>query len=213
MDNSRYDIVSYSKIITPDDESKWYYSYQELQIELNDLCKNHILKKAYVDLQGYLESFHHSENYYDFSYLGDAVILLFDNIAIEIHIHGTGMVQYRTINLQNIEILNVVDVPPSDMGLTGDNYFYDLGNQFQLSYEKQEVMCVQVDATDCYPFGAKGYDEQKARAAEKTHSLPNNIHFMLENNVDFGIYADEIELFYIKLISLHTAEQTTANNC
>ena len=30
-------------------------------------------------------------------------------------------------------------------------------------------------------------------------SLPNGIHFHLENGVDFGIYGEEIEYFYIEL--------------
>ncbi len=199
MSNNRFGRVNYSTIITPNDESKWNYCYQALQNELNDLCKNHILKKVYVNLQGYLESFHHDKNYYDFSYFGGPVILIFDNIAIEIYVHGNGMIQHRIINLWDIKIKNSKDFPPSDMGLKGDNYFYNLGNQFQLSYEEQKVVSVLVDETDCYPFDLEGFDEQKAKVAEETNSLPNNIHFKLENGVDFGIYADCIEWFYIKL--------------
>ena len=199
MSNKSFGKVNYSTIITPNNESKWYYSYEELQNELNELCKNHVLKKVYVTLQGYLDSFHKDENYYDFSYLGESVVLLFDNVAIEIHVHGAGMIQHRTINLRDIQIKSTNDFPPRDMGLNGDNYFYDLGNQFQLSYEEQKVVYVLVDKTDCYPFDLKGFDEQKAKAAEETGTLPNNVHFQLENGVDFGIYADCMEWFYIEL--------------
>jgi len=199
VSSNRFGMVNYSIITTPDYGRKWYYSYQELQNELNDLCENHILKKVYVTLESYLESFHQGENYYDFSYFGGPVILLFDNIAIEICLHATGMVEYRAINLWDIKIKNTKDFPPSDMGLVGDNSFYDLGNQFQLTYENQKVVSVLVEKTDCYPFDLKGFDEQKARLAEETNSLPDNIHFKLENEVDFGIYSDSIEWFYIKL--------------
>ena len=199
MSNNRFGRVNYSTIITLDDEYKWYYSYQELQKELNELCKNHILKKVYVDLQGYLESFHQSENYYDFSYLGGPVFLLLDNIAIELLIHGIGMIQLRAVKLWDVKIKDTKDFPPNDMGLKGSNYFYDLGNQFQLTYEGQKVLSVIVDETDCYPFYLEGFDEEKAKLAEENNSLPNNIHFKLENGIDFGIYADCVEWFYIEL--------------
>ena len=65
MSNQRFGKVNYSTIVTPDEEEgTFYYSYTELQDKLNELCKNHTLKKVYADLQGYLESFHQGENYW-----------------------------------------------------------------------------------------------------------------------------------------------------
>lgn len=52
---------------------------------------------------------------------------------------------------------------------------------------------------DTYPFTPHNFDKEKAKTAEKTKSLPNGIHFHLENGVDFGIYGEEIEYFYIEL--------------
>ncbi len=199
MSNKRFGKVNFSTIITPDNESKWYYSYKELQNELENICNNHTLKKVYAGLQGYLESFHQDKNYYDFSYFGGSVILLFDNIAIEICIHGTGMIECRKINLCDIKIKETKNFPPNDMGLKDDNYFYDLGNQFKLSYEEQKVVSVSVDKTNCYAFYLENFDVKKAEEAMEINSLPNNIHFKLENGVDFGIYADNIEYFYIEL--------------
>lgn len=202
--------VDFSTIITPDEEYKWCYSYQELQNELNNICKNHTLKKVYADLQGYLESLDQGENYYDFSYFGGPVILIFDNTAVELCIHGEGMVQYRAINLSDVKINNTKDFPPDDMGVENNNYFYDLSKQFELSYEEQNVLSVSVDATDCYAFSLEsfGFDKKKADSAMEANILPNNIHFQLSNGVDFGIYADVIEYFYIELEKqppLHTA--------
>ncbi|MBQ3014115.1 MAG: hypothetical protein IJN07_03630 [Clostridia bacterium] len=199
MSNNHFGKVNFSTIITPDEECTWFYSYQELQDELNEVCKNHILKKVYTGLQGYLESFLHRENYYDFSYLGGSVILLFDNIAIELCVHGMGMIQYRQINLLDIKIKKTKDFPPDNMGLKGNNYFYDLSEQFQLTYESKKVINITVDQVNEYPFSLQGFDEEKAQLAEKTNSLPNAIHLHLENGVDFGIYADDIEYFYIEL--------------
>lgn len=199
MANQRFGKVNYSTIVTPDEEGQFYYSYTELQDKLNELCKNHTLKKVYADLQGYLESCHQGDNYYDFSCFGGPLLFVLDNIAIEICVHGKGMVEFRTINLWDIKIKSTKDFPPSNMGLDGDNYFYDLSEQFQLKYEGYTVQEVVVDNIDWHPFSLRRFDEEKAKIAEKTNSLPDHIHFHLSNGVDFGVYSDAIEDFYIEL--------------
>lgn len=199
MSNQRFGKVNYSTIVTPDEEGQFYYSYTELQEKLNELCKNHTLKKVYADLQGYLESLQQGDNYYDFSYFGGPLLFVLDNIAIEICVHGTGMVEFRAINLWDIKIKSTKDFPPSNMGLVGDNYFYDLSEQFQLKYEGYTVQEVVVDNIDCHSFSLSSFDEEKAKIAEKTNSLPDHIHFHLSNGVDFGVYSDDIEYFYIEL--------------
>lgn len=191
--------VSYSQITLPDGECKWYYSYEELQEQINETCKNHTLKKVYVSLISYLESLAHKKNYYDFSYLGGPTILIFDNIAIEVCVHGVGMIQYREMNLWDVKIRNTKDYPPNDLSVLEDKYFYDLGQEFELSFEGELVTSVVVDRIDYYPFSLQGFDEKTAQAAEESNSLPNHIHFHLGNGVDFGIYAEEIEYFYIEL--------------
>lgn len=199
MANQRFGKVNYSTIVTPDEEGQFYYSYTELQDKLNELCKNHTLKKVYADLQGYLESFHQGDNYYDFSCFGGPLLFVLDNIAIEICVAGKGMVEFRAINLWDIKIKSTKDFPPSNMGHDGDNYFYDLSEQFQLKYEGYTVQEVVVDNIDWHPFSLRRFDEEKAKIAEKTNSLPDHIHFHLSNGVDFGVYSDAIEDFYIEL--------------
>lgn len=199
MANQRFGKVNYSTIVTPDEEGQFYYSYTELQDKLNELCKNHTLKKVYADLQGYLESFHQGDNYYDFSYFGGPLLFVLDNIAIEICVAGKGMVEFRAINLWDIKIKSTKDFPPSNMGHDGDNYFYDLSEQFQLKYEGYTVQEVVVDNIDCHSFSLSSFDEEKAKIAEETNSLPDHIHFHLSNGVDFGVYSDDIEYFYIEL--------------
>ena len=199
MANQRFGKVNYSTIVTPDEEGQFYYSYTELQDKLNELCKNHTLKKVYADLQGYLESCHQDDNYYDFSCFGGPLLFVLDNIAIEICVHGKGMVEFRAINLWDIKIKSTKDFPPSNMGLVGDNYFYDLSEKFQLKYEGYTVQEVVVDNIDWHPFSLRRFDEEKAKIAEKTNSLPDHIHFHLSNGVDFGVYSDAIEDFYIEL--------------
>lgn len=199
MANQRFGKVNYSTIVTPDEEGQFYYSYTELQDKLNELCKNHTLKKVYADLQGYLESCHQGDNYYDFSCFGGPLLFVLDNIAIEICVHGKGMVEFRAINLWDIKIKSTKDFPPGNMGLVGDNYFYDLSEKFQLKYEGYTVQEVVVDNIDWHPFSLRRFDEEKAKIAEETNSLPDHIHFHLSNGVDFGVYSDAIEDFYIEL--------------
>ncbi len=194
-----FEKVDYSMIITPDEKYTWYYSYLELQNRLNVLCKKHILKKVYVSLLSYLESLSRDKNYYSFSYLGGPVILIFDNTAIELCVHGIGMIQCREMNLWDVKIRNIKDAQPFDLDLFDDKYFYDLGKEFELQYEEQQVTEVIVDRIDYYPFDLTGFDEEKARVAEQTNCLPNHIYFKLDNGVVFGVCADEIEYFYIEL--------------
>lgn len=199
MSSNRFGKVKFSAIMTPIEKGVWCYSYQELQDQLNEVCKNHTLKKAYADLEGYLESHHSDSNYYDFSYMGGPVILLFDNIGVEFCVDGVGLVQYRLLNLWDVKIKKHEECPCDDIGKIADNYFYDLSKQFQLSYEDQKVLEITVDPINTYPFIPHNFDREKAALAEKTSSLPTNIHFHLGNGVDFGIYGDHIENFYIEL--------------
>lgn len=201
-ENNRFGKVDYSIITKPEDELIWSYSYEDLQNKLNDVCKNHILKKVYADLHGYLESLHRDEKSCDFSFFGGSLLLIFDNIAVELIVHATGMVEYCTIMVEEIKIENRKGFTPDDMGINEDKYYYDLSNQFEVSYEDQKVINVSVDRTDCYSFSLYGFDEEKASLAEITNSLPNNIHFQLENGVDFGIYGDYIEYFSVTLTTI-----------
>ena len=193
-----FDKVNYLTITMPDDEFIWCYSYRKLQDRLNELCKNHTLKKVYVSLISYLESYSHDINYYSFSYLGGPVILIFDNVAIELCVHGVGLVQYREMNPWDVRVRKKYDFPPDDEYVF-ERYFYDLGKEFVLKYEEQRVNEVIVDRTDCYVFDVNGFDEGRAQAAEKANMLPNGMRFRLANGVDFAVCADEIEYFYIEL--------------
>lgn len=198
LDYYGFEKVNYLTVTTPDIEYIWCYSYLDLQDRLNELCKNHTLKKVYASLIGYLESYSHNKNYYDFSYLGGPVILIFDNVAIEFCIHGVGLVKYREMNPWDVKVRKSYDLPPDDEYIF-NRYFYDLGKQFELQYEEQQVNEVIVDRTDCYVFDVSGFDEERAQAAEKANLLPNGMHFRLANGVDFAVCADEIEYFYIEL--------------
>ena len=202
MSNNGYGKVRYTIIALPDGECDWCYSFEKLQERLNAVCKSSVLKKVYVSLISYLESLSRKKNYCDFSYLGGHVVLIFDKVAIEICTHGVGMIQYREMNLWDVKIKSTKDFPPNDMSALEEKYFYDLEDEFELSYKGHCVTEVLVDRIDYYPFSLNGFDEKKAKESEQTNSLPNNIHFILDNGVDFGIYAEEMEYYYIELKEL-----------
>jgi hypothetical protein len=198
LDYYGFEKVNYLTVTTPDIEYSWCYSYLDLQDRLNELCKNHTLKKVYVNLISYAESYSQDINYYSFSYLGGPAILIFDNVAIEFCIHGVGLVKYREMNPWDVKVRKSYDLPPDDEYIF-DRYFYDLGKQFELQYEKEQVNKVIVDRTDYYAFDVNGFDEERVQASEKANILPKGMHFRLANGVDFAVCADEIEYFYIEL--------------
>ncbi len=191
-----YEKMDCLTITMPDEEFTWCYSYLELQNKMNDLCKNHILKKVYVQLISYVESLSHNENYYSFSYLGGPVIMIFDNVAVEFEILGVGLFRYRVMNLWEVKIKKVKDLLLGDMS---SFHFYDLGREFKLRYEEQKITDVFVERIDYYPFDITGFDKDKARDAEKNNALPYKIWFNLANGVSFGLCADKLENFYIDL--------------
>lgn len=191
--------ISYSIIEMPDAACTWYYDYIELQDKLNKVCQSRILKKVYVSLYNYLDSEYFDDNYRNFD-IDACSLILFDNIAVMLSVHGEGMVRFQTIDLCEIRITDTNGYPPDDMFSENDNYFYDLSNEFELSFAGNKVAGVLVDNTNYYPFGLNGYDEQKAYLGVKNNCLPNAVHFKLENGVDFGVYADDIEYFYVKLM-------------
>ena len=158
-----------------------------------------MLKKVYANLTGYLESMHQDKNYYDFSYVGGGVLLLFDALAVELFVHAVGMMRYRILDLRDIRIHETKDYPPGEAWVSDNTYYYDLSEQFALSFTDKTVLEVIVDATDCYPFPLEGFDEKRAALAERQNCLPENIHFKLDNGVDLGLYADCNEWFYIEL--------------
>ncbi len=191
--------LSYSSIFTPDHEPVFSYSYKELQHLLNGFCKDMILKKVYADLWGYVDSFGHKDNFYDFSYMGGPVLLLFDKIVLELRVEGEGMVQYRTMRPWEIRIRKTFGLVPLESGTLRQNYYYDLGQQFLLTYEDQKILGVTVESTHTYSFLMRNFDEIKAQTACKGNRLPNNIYFHLGNGIDFCMIPDQLEYFYIEL--------------
>jgi hypothetical protein len=92
-----------------------------------------------------------------------------------------------------------MDFPPSDMGIKGDNYYYDLGKEFDLNCIEQTVQKIKVNKTDAYPFDLEGFDEALAAEAEKQGDFPSGVELLMTNGVALKLLGDRIECFFVEL--------------
>ena len=190
--------MSYNIIRIENSEWHWCYSAKELEKVLNDLCRGQKFLRCMAELRGYLYMVRRSENYLDLSDMGGHTLIIFDKAVIEFDIRVEGLIGYRIAKPWDLHIHPVYDYVPSDY-ITDSIYFCDVKNDFELDFECHTVCNIQVDNTDTWGFSAKGFDEELADAAAKTNDLPQAIHFMLDNNVDFYLMADQIEYYMIEL--------------
>lgn len=196
---SRFGSVHYSFISYDDSNVKWCYSAEMLEKELNEKCCGQTVTNIYADLNAYLESMHWSENFYDFSYMGDAILVFFEKTVLVIYIHGLGMIKYGFLDIWDVKVKETIDYVPNNLGFKDDNSFYNLNNQFYLKYTGSKIIDIDVERTNCYPFPLSSFDEERAEQAEKKNDLPKSINLNFENKVKVMFIADEIEGFYMKL--------------
>ena len=196
---SRFGRVHYSFISYVDSNMKWCYSAEMLEKELNEKCCGQTVTNIYVGLKGYLETMHWSENFYDFSYMGGAVLVLFEKTVLVLYIHGLGMFEYGFLDIWDVKVKETIDYVPDNLGFNGDNSFYNLNNQFYLKFIGSKIIDIEVGRTNCYPLPLSTFDEERAELAEKKNDLPERISLNFENKVKFMLVADEIEYFYVKL--------------
>ncbi|MBQ9942678.1 MAG: hypothetical protein IJP03_06710 [Christensenellaceae bacterium] len=193
--------VRYTTIISNDSPFVWNYSCDELENILNTMLTGKTLKKVFSNLNGYLEGDGRTENYYDFSYMGGTILLVFsEDIALELDIHAEGMIAHRFHKVSGLTFQVAEDYPPDDM-LLNDKYFFDLREEFALAlpFEGTQILGVSVDGTSTYAFSAKGFDKKKATLAMNRNKLPSNIHFALDNGVKLSLLGDPIEYFNLAL--------------
>lgn len=193
------DRVEYTTITSNNPEYSWSYSCCELEEKLTAQLVGKKLKKVFVGLAGYLECAKREENYYDYSYMGGTVLMVFsNNVALELYICAEGMIAHRFHNVSDLTFQTAKDYPPNDIVLS-EKYFFDLKNEFTDSFESKEIIGIKVDGTNTYAFSVKGFDEEKAILSMNQNKLPANIHFILDDGVQFSLLGDTIEYFDICL--------------
>ena len=188
--------IEYYEIHLPEHDLKSAYSAEELRADLSSLLTAKTLKKAFVDLYGYIDSSQRKENSLDFSYMGGACLLVFDDLAIELCIHAEGMIRYHVFyDIDPSAFVKKTGFAPEDT-YSSSSYFVDIAPLFTLKYENSRVKTVEVFPTDTWPFSQSWFDEAKAEASGH---LPNLIKFNMSNGVRVCFEGDSIEYYYMWL--------------
>ena len=188
--------IEYYEIHLPEHELETVYSAEELCADLSSLLTGKTLKKILVGLYGFIDSSQHTENSLDFSYMGGASLLLFDNLAVELCIHAEGMIQYHVYDdIDPGAFVKKTGYAPEDT-YSSDTYFYDIAPLLTLKYENSWVKSVEVFPTDTWPFSQSWFDEAKAEASGH---LPNLIKLNMSNGVRVCFQGDSIEYYFMWL--------------
>lgn len=198
MIDNRYELIHYLIAYTDHKECEWCYRAEDLEKELNEVCRNQRLNKVYVSLVGYYDAFAYHKNKIDLTYMGGPSLLIFDKCAIELDIWGEGLIKYRIIPIWDIRIKHRFDRFPEDM-YSEDNYFYDASETIYLKYEQGIVESVAVESTGTYSFEAKGINTELLHMSSESHQLPNNIIFNLDNGKSISFIADYIENYFFEV--------------
>ena len=182
---------------------EWVYSAMDFERVLLEELKAQKLNRLFVSLYGYfgyLDSSKRSDICWDFSYMGGTLLVILDRSVLELVIHAEGMMEYRIFPIHELKYLvnGRIDYPPSDTGLKGDSYYYDLGKEINGKCFGASIESIEVETTDVYPFDLSGFDETLAQASEKRGDLPTSVELKFANNVKLALLGDEIEYFCVK---------------
>lgn len=189
--------INYSIIRTPNILFEWCYSSDDLKELLNKKCKGQIINKVYVDLPGFLEVKNHGTSTFDFSYLGNYVLFVFNSFALEFRIHAKGLIEYRITDIWEIKTENVFDFPPDDM-FDKSIYYYEIQKYFDYAIEGMQILGVEVTSTNSFPFLINGLDEERAKKAEQKNCLPDKIHFVICTGASWVFYGGDLDGFFIE---------------
>ena len=179
---------------------EWVYSAIDFEKVLLEEFKSQKLNRLFVSLYGYLDSSKRSDICWDFSYRGGSLLAIFDLSVLELVIHAEGMIKYRIFPVYELKyfVNGRIDYPPSDTGLKGDSYYYDLGKEINGKCFGASIESIEVGTTDAYPFDLSGFDENLAKESEKREDLPTGVELKFANNVKLELLGDVIEYFCVK---------------
>ena len=128
--------------------------------------------------------------------MGGPDLLVFDDIAVELCIHGEGMIRYRVFdNFDAGCMVKKRGYAPED-SYTKTSYFFDLATALALQFENTSLKTIEIESTDMWPFSQSWFDEEKANAS---NDLPNIIKFHMSNDVQICFAGDSIEYYYMYL--------------
>ena len=197
----REKVEFYTIKIDSSKKPEWVYSAKNFEKLLLEEFKAQKLNRLFVSLYGYLASSKRSDICWDFSYRGGSLLVVFDRSVLELVIHTEGMLEYRILPIYELKYLvnGRIDYPPSDTGLKGDSYYYDLGKELDAKCFGVLIENIEIGTTDAYPFDLSGFDETLAQESEIRGDLPTGVKLKFENNVKLELLGDEIEYFCVKI--------------
>lgn len=193
---SEHGKIDYYEIALPEKDYTTAYSAAELKDRLLRLLTGKTLKKMFVNLQGHIDSSQYDDNSISFSYMGGPALLIFADIAVELSIHGEGMIRYRVFdNFDASYIVKKRGYAPEDT-YTSSSYFFDLSTVIALQFEDETLKTIEIESTDMWPFSQSWFDEEKANAS---NDLPNIVKFHMSNDVQICFEGDSIEYYHMYL--------------
>ena len=177
-------------------EYRYWYSAEEMQKEFDGICKGHKLLKMFVSLDGYYYA-KITENGLDFYNMGGEIILVFDEFAIGLIIHGEGMFTGTILKDFNFDKCHrIFDYPRSNCRWEDDReLMVDMCKSIDIDYEQQKVTKCEVEPTDMYAFKLSDFEDEKADKAADNNDLPEKLAIHLENGRTLYFYGDSLEYF------------------
>ena len=168
------------------------------------------LKKMFVDLYGYIDSMQYDGNRISFSYMGGSDLLVFDDIAVELCIHGEGMIQYRVFDNFDASCIGKKRGYAPEDTYTNTSYFFDLATVLALQFEDKTLKTIEIEPTDMWPFSQSWFDEEKANSS---NDLPSIVKFHMSNDVQICFAGDSIEYYYMYLEQAAAMDKTAPRSC
>ena len=182
---SRFGEMEYYSAELPENGWKWCYSAAALQRLLADEITAQKIKGIYVWLYGYLVSLEMSRqkpDIIDMSYLGCGCLIVLERTAVELAIHAEGMFEYRLYPSSEVKLKKHYSLPPEDIGLSGQDYFYDVKNtELSYSFTGEAVQSVKTNGTIAWPFALEGFDEELAETAGDKNDLPESVQIITKS--------------------------------
>lgn len=195
----RFCKVQYTEIIQPDAEWQWCYSAKELQKLLREGFVGKKLNGLFVDLEGYLESHHHSTDYIDLSCEGGGCNLIIGDELLVLGLHAEGQFNYCILPMSAVTLHSTKDFPPNDFTRIGNCFFDVNDHDITTKIAGQIIRSIEVKGTNMWCFSIKTFDEEKAEFAAKKNDLPAEID-IITDFFTLRLIGDDIEYYRLKIV-------------
>ncbi len=156
----------------PDKPYEWCYSARQLETRLNRSFVGDRLNALYVSGTNFADPLRIQENFVNY-YIGSRVYLEFEKTHADILAHACGLFEIRLFDGSEVRKTRYYDELDD-----ADHVLCDTGYIFQLNYAGETIKQVTVEATDCWPWAARGFDESKVGDPIE---VPESLIFTLNN--------------------------------